>query len=181
MTHAGLPLFPDDAGRPPGDATPAADSPYRPPPPATDSAGEPPAAENTLSTTPAAPSPADVLAEECRWCDREMDNRADKHCSRVATQPILQRLLAAGVATTDDLRYLPTPFGNTRKFLGSIGLGPAKLRIVERAEYVPSRDRANHAHPIRRWVLVDRAEAVRLLAELRADLQESGGGSSPVG
>lgn len=158
MIQAELPLFPAGAGRQPDDDNLAAVSVSRSPPP------------RSLRLT----------RRPDRRRDRESAKHADKLCSRVATLAMLQRLLAAGEVKTDDLRHLPTTAGKSRKYLGCIGPGLAKLGIVECGEYVPSRDALNHGHPIRRWVLIYRAEAVRLLGELRADIQESGAGSSPV-
>ena len=78
----------------------------------------------------------------------------------------LAALLAAGTATADDVRDLVTlPRDVAPVCLGAVPTALVRAGIIRRNGYTPTCRPTAHARPVSVWALVDRAAAVRWLAD----------------
>jgi hypothetical protein len=84
---------------------------------------------------------------------------------RRGRRALLLRLLAAGVATADDVRAaVELPPGVNPKLFGAVPRPLAEAGIIRPAGYTTTDRPPGHGHTIRRWALADRVAALAWLA-----------------
>lgn len=98
---------------------------------------------------------------------RLLEGRRDAYLRR-ARRALLEKLLADGRATADDVRdAVSLPKDLNPVCFGAVPGALAKAGIIERADFTNTRRPAAHARPVTVWALRDRAKAQQWLAAHR--------------
>jgi hypothetical protein len=113
------------------------------------------------------PFPAAGLAEGERCRDAALQLLAERRALYVrhGRRALLLRLLAAGIATADDVRAaVELPGGISPRCYGAVPTPLADAGLIRPAGYRPSERPEAHARPVTVWQLADRAGALAWLA-----------------